>query len=304
MDKQGKLSAHGDNLQQVDIKTAQQNLFASHQPWTITSDIYDFFQEKHQKIHPKIKLTSEFDEVREEEILNLLNSYSSDDQRQAGRFLSQDILNHLAKHLPSLYSGSADSAHSDGTWLKEAGMILSPDYQGRNIKFGVREFAMASVANGLAQTYSIIPVIGGFLAFSDYLKGAIRFAAMMKLKVMCSFSHDSIFLGEDGPTHQPIEQLSMFRAMPHVLVIRPADETEIKFAWVAALCHQGLTILALARQNLPNLGLTQTYEESLKRGAYILQEEEDPKVVIYASGSEVKIALDVRDIMKEKNIPV
>ena len=250
----------------------------------------------------KIVLKHQDDNISEEKILEILDLCEDQHVSQPGRFLSQDVLNHLSRYFPQLYSGSADSAHSDGTWIKDCDIILSPHYQGRNIKFGVREFGMMSAANGLAHTKTLIPVVGGFLAFSDYLKAAIRFAAMMKLKVICSFSHDSIFLGEDGPTHQPIEQLGMFRMIPNVLVIRPADLTEIKFAWVAALCHQGPTILALPRQELPFLNLAHNYQETVKRGAYIVQDSKNPEIVIYASGSEVKLALDVYKIIQKEQI--
>lgn len=182
------------------------------------------------------------------------------------------------------------------------GNLCYPHYQGRNIKFGVREFAMSAIANGLAQTKEIIPTIGGFLAFSDYLKPGLRFAAMMKLQVICSFSHDSIFLGEDGPTHQPIEQLAMFRSTPNTLVIRPADAQEIKFAWQLALSHQGPTILALARQDLPPLNIYRTFEDSVAKGAYIIRACSDPVVVIYASGSEVSLALDVCTFLEKNNL--
>lgn len=294
IDKQGKLSAHNGNLNDNDIIAAKKTLMYNHQPWFIPLEIYEFFQQKHKRIENKIILKKDgFSNITGEKVLSVLNQYTCLNPNQAGRFLSQDILNHLATHFPQIYSGSADSSHSDGTWIRDSGVIAAPEYQGRNIKFGVREFGMAAAANGLAQTQSIVPVIGGFLAFSDYLKAALRFTAMMKLQVICSFSHDSIFLGEDGPTHQPIEQLTMFRAMPNTLVIRPADISEIKFAWAAALGHQGPTIIALARQDLPTLDLAHDYHNSVGRGAYIIKHSNIPEVVIYASGSEVAIALDV-----------
>lgn len=304
-EKQGKISAHSGNLKEANICFDQKKLFLNHQPWVIPTEIYDFFEEKHKFIRHKIKLIQNDTNINKEKILESVNQLSTNNlSLLPGRFISQHVLNHLAKHLPQIYSGSADSAQSDGSWLVKHQVIDAQTYQGRNIKFGVREFAMAAVANGLAQTGYIIPVIGGFLAFSDYLKAVLRFSAMMQLKIICSFSHDSILLGEDGPTHQPIEQLAMFRAMPNTLVIRPADVNEIKFAWVAALQHNGPTIIALPRQQLPNLHLGQCYDNTLNRGAYIIRDNDCPQVVLYASGSEVKLALDVFDKLTEMGMAV
>ncbi len=303
IDKQGTLSAHSSNLSDSDVDFFQKNLFFNHKPWMIEDELYKFFQKKHTAIENKIQLKYEQNEIDEQYVLEVLDQYFCENLEQPGRFLSQNILNHLTKYFPQIYAGSADSSHSDGTWIQGTEFITAAsDYKGRNIKFGVREFAMAAAANGLAQTQYIIPIIGGFFAFSDYLKAALRFAAMMKLKVICSFSHDSIFLGEDGPTHQPIEQLAMFRAMPNTLVIRPADMSEIKFAWVAALTHNGPTIIALARQTLSNFDLAKNYEDTVKRGAYVVQDIVDPDVVIYASGSEVKLALNICEKLNKNGI--
>jgi transketolase len=299
--KQGTLAAHSDALDLATITNSKAALRKSQQSWYINPEIYDFFQNKHQIIKDKITLKVKKDPLQEDEILSALDQFNYSNLEQPGRFLSQEVLNHLAHHFPQIYSGSADSARSDGTWLKEVDFLFAPRYQGRNIKFGVREFAMAAISNGLAQTNIIIPVIGGFMAFSDYLKPALRFAGLMKQQVICSFSHDSIFLGEDGPTHQPVEQLAMFRATPNTLVIRPADSSEIKFAWIMALQHQGPTILALARQTLPHLGIAKNLQNSLKRGAYVVRDTKTPDVVLYASGSEVALALEVyRELTEQK----
>ncbi|MGI4851630.1 MAG: transketolase-like TK C-terminal-containing protein [Janthinobacterium lividum] len=195
----------------------------------------NFFRKKHQFIRDKIVLKQQDDNISEEKILEILDSCEDQHVSQSGRFLSQHVLNHLSRYFPQLYSGSADSAHSDGTWVKDCDIILSPHYQGRNIKFGVREFGMMSAANGLAQTKTLIPVVGGFLAFSDYLKAAIRFAA-------------------------------------------------------------------IPRQDLPFLNLAHNYQETVKRGTYIVRDSKNPEIVIYASGSEVKLALDVYKIFQKEQI--
>lgn len=298
LSKTGTVAAHSGKLSLHEAKAAQKTILPEYQEWAIKSDIYDYFLKKQQKIKHKVILKATQEKLPKLE--QILNNFEFTDEKQAGRFLSQDVLNFLAKNLPNIYSGSADSACSDGSDLTQMGVISYRDYQGRNIKFGVREFAMSAMANGLAQTKEIIPVIGGFLAFSDYLKPGLRFAAMMKLQVICSFSHDSIFLGEDGPTHQPIEQLAMFRATPNTWVIRPADAQEIKFAWQLALSHEGPSILALARQQLKPLTVYRTFDDSMAKGAYIIHDCIYPDIVIYASGSEVSLALEV-GIFLEKN---
>ena len=307
LNHQGLLSAHSSQLKQQEIEAFQKMLIPDYRPWHIPDEIYQFFQNKHQTIESKIKLAHSSSRFpNEEELLTIMKNCQCTETDYPGRFLSNEVLNHLAQYIPQIYSGSADSARSDGTWLENQQYLsIKTNYLGRNIKFGVREFAMAAIANGLAQSQHIIPVIGGFLAFSDYLKAALRFTAMMKLKVICSFSHDSIFLGEDGPTHQPIEQLTMFRAMPNTLVIRPADVSEIKFAWIAALNHAGPTVIALSRQPLKNLHLANNYGETVRRGAYIIGDSprlSSLDVMLFASGSEVKIALDVAKQLNKEGV--
>lgn len=305
LNHEGLLSAHAKHLKSSEIGTFQKNLIPDYTSWTIPDNIYQFFQKKHLSLAHQIKLVQAQFFPDEHQLLAILKNGKFTETDYPGRFLSNQVLNHFVKYIPQIYSGSADSAHSDGSWLEAQNFISAKtNYQGRNIKYGVREFAMAAVANGLSQTKHIIPVIGGFLAFSDYLKAPLRFAAMMKLKVICSFSHDSIFLGEDGPTHQPIEQLTMYRAMPNTLVIRPADISEIKFAWVAALTHDGPTILALSRQLLTNLQLATDYENTVKKGAYTVQglSCDDPDVLLFASGSEVKLALEVAKHLHQEKL--
>lgn len=213
----------------------------------------------------------------------------------AGRSASQEVLNMLGDVLPQLYGGSADLSCSDLTLMKKFPLVSPGHFNGKNIKYGVREFGMATMANGLALMQMILPFIGTFLTFSDYMRNAIRLAALSHLHVIYQFTHDSIFLGEDGPTHQPVEHYAALRAIPKLNVIRPADNNEVKMAWYAALQYQGPTAILLSRQNLPELAQTKVpYSEGLGRGAYIIKKEKDhPHFTLFATGSELSLALNV-----------
>jgi transketolase len=213
----------------------------------------------------------------------------------ASRSSSGLCIQTLAKHLPQLYGGSADLSGSDLTMMKDYPLIAPGKFQGRNIKYGVREFAMAAMASGLSLTGMIRPFCGTFLTFSDYMRNAIRLAALSHYPVIYQFTHDSIFLGEDGPTHQPIEQLASLRALPNLHVIRPADSHEVRAAWVAALHYKGPTAIVLSRQNLPDLEATNLpYEKGMARGAYIVKKEKSkPDFTLFSTGSELSLALEV-----------
>lgn len=213
----------------------------------------------------------------------------------AGRKASQDVIAFLGEVLPQLYGGSADLSGSDLTMMKKFGIVKKGDFHGRNIKFGVREFSMSTMATGMSQTGFILPFIGTFLTFSDYMRNAIRLAALMKQHVIYQFTHDSIFLGEDGPTHQPVEHYAALRAIPQLNVIRPGDANEVKMAWIAALDYKGPTAILLSRQNLPELSETKvSYSEGMGRGAYIIKKEKSkPDYTLVATGSELHLALDV-----------
>ncbi|MBX9922688.1 MAG: transketolase [Rhabdochlamydiaceae bacterium] len=213
----------------------------------------------------------------------------------ATRSSSQVVLNALGEMLPQLYGGSADLSSSDMTMMKKFPLIAPNQFEGRNIKYGVREFAMAGIASGLSQTDMILPYVGTFLTFSDYMRNAIRLAALSKVQVIYQFTHDSVFLGEDGPTHQPVEHLAALRVIPNLRVIRPADAREVKMAWLAAISYRGPTALILSRQNLPDLAETHVpYDQGMGRGAYILRRaDKKPDFTLFATGSEVSLALDV-----------
>lgn len=220
----------------------------------------------------------------------------------SGRLASQAVICELAKHLPYLYGGSADLSGSDMTMISDSPIVKRGSFCGRNIKFGVREFAMATIAVGLGQTQLILPFIGTFLTFSDYMRNAIRLSALMGCKMVYQFTHDSIFLGEDGPTHQSVEHLAALRAIPRLQVIRPADSNEVKGAWISALGFSGPTAIVLSRQNLPQLIQTdRPHQEGVGRGAYLLKPADAPDVTLYATGSEVELALLVSDELQKQS---
>ncbi|MCD6351266.1 MAG: transketolase, partial [Armatimonadetes bacterium] len=222
----------------------------------------------------------------------------------ATRSASGKVLNALAEKVAALMGGSADLGPSNKTVLENSGDFSAEDRTGRNLHFGVREHAMGAIANGLALHGGVIPYTGTFLVFSDYMRPAIRLAAMMGLRVVYVFTHDSIGLGEDGPTHQPVEHLLALRAVPKLYVLRPADATETAQAWRAALLHKdGPTALALTRQNLPVLDRSSLASaEGVRKGGYVLWEsgEGTPEVILMASGSEVEIALEAGQALAEE----
>lgn len=219
----------------------------------------------------------------------------------AGRAASQAALQLLARRLPQLVGGSADLSCSDLTLLKEYPLVKPGDFGGRNIKFGVREFGMGTMVNGLSLLNLFQPFCGTFFTFSDYMRNAIRLAALSPYHVIYQFTHDSIFLGEDGPTHQSVEQLASLRAMPHLHVIRPADTHEVKMAWIAALEYKGPTAIVLSRQNLPDLPCTDVpYREGMARGAYVVRGAAGrPDYTLFSTGSELHLAWDAAERLEK-----
>ena len=230
------------------------------------------------------------------EILDRLEIKPNFPTRQSSNAVQQA----LGDLIPSLVVGSADLSCSDNTLLKSGGVVKPFQYAGRNIKYGVREFAMAAISSGLALQGMTIPVCGTFLTFSDYMKNAIRLAALMKVKVIYHFTHDSVFLGEDGPTHQPVEHLAGLRAMPGLTVIRPADAHEVRGAWAAALTVEGPVALILTRLTAPDL--TVTSSANVGRGGYVVHHGANPRVdfCLIATGSEVDLALKVAKDLESK----
>ncbi|RAP33397.1 transketolase [Candidatus Marinamargulisbacteria bacterium SCGC AG-410-N11] len=215
------------------------------------------------------------------------------DKPMASRASSNKIIQILPHIIPNIYGGSADLSCSDSTYIKDHDFITKKSYLPRNIKYGVREFAMAAIASGLSLHGMILPFVGTFLTFSDYMRNAIRLASLMNLKVIYQFTHDSIFLGEDGPTHQPVEHLASLRCIPNLRVIRPGDSNEVKSAWYTALTENGPTALILSRQSLPIVPGS-SFEKSSK-GAYIVSKEKQDSIdyCILTTGSELNLAYQV-----------
>ncbi len=236
-----------------------------------------------------------------------LPEFPKEPKGMATRIASGKVLNALKDVLPELIGGSADLTPSTKTWLDHEESFQKGHYEGRNLHFGVREHAMGAIVNGMAVFGGVIPFGATFLAFSDYMRPAIRLAALSSYPSIWVFTHDSIGLGEDGPTHQPIEHLASLRAMPSLVVIRPADANEVSQAWkVAIRRREAPTAIILSRQSLPIIDRnTFTSAEGLQKGAYILADlgEGEPQLILMASGSEVHLILQVGLTLAEEGIP-
>ena len=236
----------------------------------------------------------------------------SSEKEVATRKASGEMINHFAKTMPELFGGSADLAESNNTMIENGGAFLPSSSKlkgasvyGRNIFFGIREHAMGAILNGMALHGGIRPYAGTFLVFSDYMRGAVRLSALMNLPVTYVWTHDSIGLGEDGPTHQPIEHIAALRAIPNLDVIRPADANEVSIAWREILKRRRPSGLLLSRQNLPVFDRTKfSSAEGVARGAYALNNESKPDLIIIATGSEVALAVSAMEALQSEGIKV
>jgi transketolase len=233
----------------------------------------------------------------------------TDSKAMATRAASGEVINALAPHMPMLIGGSADLGPSNNTDIKGGGDFEAGTLAGRTIHFGVREHAMGSTLTGMSLNGGLIPFGGTFMTFSDYMRPAIRLAALSEVQVIYVFTHDSVGLGEDGPTHQPIEHLAALRAIPHLFVIRPADAHEVREAWRTAILRQHApTALALTRQKVPLIDRTRfSSAEGARKGAYVLAEAEaandSPGLILIATGSEVSLALEARETLQRDGVP-
>ncbi len=324
--KQGTAHVHGSPLGEEEIVKAKKLLHWPHPAFEIPEAIYQKWdaREKGRELeqgwqeclsiyrqkYPE--LAEEFIRRFQDELPDNWNQHSSDfikeTQQQApsiaSRKASQNCLNAYAPVLPEIMGGSADLTPSNLTDWDES-MEITDDPGGNYIHYGVREFGMAAIMNGMACHGGIIPFGGTFLIFSEYARNALRMAALMKIRSIFVFTHDSIGLGEDGPTHQPVEQLSTLRMIPDMSVWRPCDAAETAVAWKAALERKnGPTILALSRQGLEHQKRTAAQLEDIQRGAYILKEpSKQPKAILIATGSEVEIAMQAATMLNRRKIP-
>lgn len=322
--KEGSESSHGSPLGEENVKALRDNLgWEEQEAFVIPQDVYDNFAQKAKKgqdaednwnklfkayceKYPEKKELWDkyFAVIDDEKLLNCDEFWSYEDKPQATRSLSRNMINRLAKIMPNFWGGSADLGPSNKTVIKDGGSFSKNNYLGRNIHYGVREFAMAAIANGITLYGGTKTFVGTFFVFSDYLKPMARLAALMKIPVTYVLTHDSIGVGEDGPTHEPIEQLAMLRAMPNINVFRPADATETAAAWYSAITSKNTpTVLALSRQNLPQI--EGSSKEALK-GGYIIAEsiKAKPDAIIIASGSEVSLAVDAKKELMEKGFDI
>lgn len=237
-----------------------------------------------------------------------LPEFPADPKGMASRSASGKVLNSLSEKLPELFGGSADLAPSTNTWMNQTDAFSVENREGRNVHFGVREHAMGTIVNGMAYSGAIIPFGATFMVFSDYMRPAIRLSALSHLGSIWVFTHDSIGVGEDGPTHQPVEQLAALRAIPYLLTLRPADANEVREAWKVAIENRHRpTALILTRQNLPTLDRTvYTPAAGLRKGAYVLADlgQGKPQIILMASGSEVSLIVEAGKRLSEAGVTV
>lgn len=319
--KQGKASAHGEPLGAENIKAMKENLGWEQEDFYVPSEVYSDMDNYINAGVEKEKSWNNLFEAYKNEYPELAEEYSkwmsgeidseallnneefwSFDKEMATRESSGIIINRLANLIPNLVGGSADLAPSNKTYMSGKGDFSAEDRSGRNLHFGVREHAMAAIANGMYAHGGLKVFCATFFVFSDYMKGAMRLSSLMNLPVAYVLTHDSIGVGEDGPTHQPIEQLAALRSMPNMTVFRPADSKETAAAWYYAVTNATTpTSLVLTRQKLP------LYDGCAKRalkGGYILKDskKETPDVILMASGSEVELIYKAADELEAKGI--
>ncbi len=244
-------------------------------------------------------LAAQLSRVRDEKLPDGIAwpEFTAENGNVATREAGGTVINALAKFFPELVGGSADLDPSTKTYMKGFGDVKPGDYAGRNVHYGVREHAMGAIANGLAVHSGIVPFTATFFNFYDYMKPAVRLAALNKTREIYVYTHDSVFLGEDGPTHQPIEQLAAMRATPNLTTIRPADALETLEAWKFAIAHKGPTAIVLSRQKVPFLGAR---DAKVTHGAYVVYGEGTPDLILIATGSEVALALDAAKLLESK----
>ena len=322
--REGMASAHGEPLGADNIKALKEKLeWPSQEPFFVPAEVYDNYNSlakegakaeeawnklfaDYSKEYPQMKeLWDQYHDVNiARNLIDNEDFWAYADKPDATRNLSGQVLNRLKNYLPNLIGGAADLAPSTKTYMNDMGDFSKENYGGRNLHFGVRELAMAAMGNGLALHGGLRAYVSTFFVFSDYVKPMARLSALMNLPLTFVLTHDSIGVGEDGPTHEPIEQLAMLRAMPNFTVFRPADATESIAAWYYAVTSTATpTALVLTRQNLPQYAGSS--KEALK-GGYVISDSKkaDPDAIIMASGSEVELGINAQAELSKEGIDV
>ncbi len=315
--KAGKASAHGEPLGKEEILALKENLGLENKEFFVAEDVSNYLSEiianlekqeeewnslleDYKNTHKE--LFEEYENWHKDEFIKQLEndeSFWNYTEEMATRQSSELILNKIAKIMPNLFGGSADLAPSNKSVMKDRGEYSKENPEGDNIHFGIREHAMTAIANGIYLHGGLRPYIAGFFVFSDYMKPSLRLSALMQLPVVSILTHDSIGVGEDGPTHQPIEHLAALRSIPNYTVIRPCDTNETAAAWYLAITRKtSPTALIFTRQNTKPLG---NAKEALK-GGYIIKDFEKPDLIIIATGSEVAISMEASDILAKEGI--
>lgn len=323
---QGTNKVHGAPIGKEDFIKAKEVYGWSEEDFQIPEEVYQTFADgilaKGKEANEKWdELLKSYKEKYAEEYKNLMaginrelpenfmdqvKKYSAEDKALATRASNGEIIQDLAKITPNFWGGSADLFSSNKTNIKDTEAFTDKTPKGRNIYYGVREFAMAAIGNGIMAHGGSFHHVSTFFVFTDYLKAAIRLSALSKLPLTYVMTHDSIAVGEDGPTHEPIDQLAMIRAIPNTLMLRPADANETRLAWKIALESKDKpVVMALTRQNVRNLKETENLT-GIEKGAYVISDCENPELIIIATGSEVELALDAKEILAKegKNIRV
>ena len=325
--KQGKACAHGEPLGIENVAELRKTLgWECTEPFCVGKDVYEHCNllteknlleykkwnnlfESYFKKYPEMKALwyRYFTEIDAEKLFENKDFWTVEDKPAATRTTSGTLLNKLKDIMPNLIGGSADLGPSNKSELKGCCDYTKDTPEGRNIHYGVREQAMAAIANGIALYGGLKSYVATFFVFSDYLKPMARLSALMELPVTYIFTHDSIGVGEDGPTHEPVEQLAMFRSTPNFTVYRPADAIETAAGWyIAATSKKTPTALVLTRQNVNQIDTNISRRESALKGAYIISKEKkaQPDAIIIATGSEVELAIKAQSALREENIDV
>jgi len=327
--KAGTHDCHGAPLGEDEVRLVREELGWEHEPFVIPEEIYAAWDARkkgeelekewnerfaaYRREYPELAAEFERRVIRGElpedwqaALQDWIEQLQKEKPSWATRVASGKTIAVLAKKLPELVGGSADLTPSNNTRWPDAIDVSKETPHGNYIHYGVREFAMSAIMNGLALHGGVIPFGGTFLIFSDYARNGVRMSALMRQRVIYVFTHDSIGLGEDGPTHQPIEQLASLRLIPNLHLWRPADAVETAIAWKKAVERKdGPTVLALTRQGVPHIERTPEQVEAIARGGYVLAgDEAEPELILIATGSEVALALDVRAKLAERGIKV